>query len=74
MEVVKAIIHKNDKRAVNKTIGILNPSTPTKYWILKLEIQSFWTVNGDSPILKDESKFIYRIAAKNNWTPVVPNA
>ena len=29
----------NDNNAVNKTIGILNPSTPKKYWILKFSIQ-----------------------------------
>ena len=40
-------IERNDNNAVSSTIGILNPSTPTKYCILKCLIQSIWTVYGE---------------------------
>ncbi len=50
-----AKIHINISNEVSMTSGILKPSTPIKYWMLKLSIQGSWITNcvGDSALLAE---------------------
>ena len=64
----------NERSPVNSTIGILKPSTPIKYSILKWDIQESLTVNGESTTDSVGSKLRYYKQHKTSWTPVVTSA